>query len=397
MLDILQFLNKELNPPPLDSETCALQDCAGRVSAADLFSAFAVPHYDESTRDGYALGAVSADVTVGYKLIEDEAFAGNTKTIRLLPGQACHVMTGGMIPYGAVRVVPRELVTVARDGVFNVFDLSSLPVFIKKAGADIAKGALLVKQGTPLQPDHLALLAQSGYRQVEVYRRPLVGFFSTGSELIDVGSKPAPGQKVASNRYLLQQLCRSFGANVHDLGIVDDNQERLTEFVRNLSDKKFDLLISTGGMGPGKYDLLEKVFTESGGRMMTNSLPLAPGKSTLVGWLQDSLFFGLPGTPSAIRPLFTELVSPALLSLQGLTTPFPQTGRAILQTPLDIKKGGQLSLRPGKLEFQGITRIVRLVEDGEVANCYILLFPERGSLHAGTVVQVHETRSPLET
>ncbi len=394
-MDILSFLQNELNPPFLASEKCSLALAAGRVLSSDIISIDPVPGYDESTRDGFALGVPLEIAGNSYKLIKDEAFAGNTSEIALGIGQACHVMTGGLIPTGTHRVVPKELATVFGGILLKVCDLNSLPEFIKRRGSELAQGQPIWKKGTILKAAHLASLAQIGHETVDVYRRPNVGVLATGSELVELGEELAPGLKVASNKYLLSQLCSSFGADVVDLGIVGDNGDELTFFFSTLAERKFDVIITTGGMGPGKYDLLEKTFCSVGGKMITNSLPLSPGKSTLVGWLGDTLFFGLPGNPSAVHPLFVELIAPGLLSMQGLQGIFPKPGKAILQTVINAKKSRITALRQGVLELQGITRVVRAAEKNEIADCYIIIDPDRNVQSVGSVAMIHEVASPF--
>lgn len=394
-MDILNFLRNELNPPALGSEKCSLLLAGGRVLASGIISLDPVPGYDESTRDGYALGAPLGVAGNSYKLNTDEAFAGNTRSIALNIGQACHVMTGGLIPVGTHCVVPKELATVFGGMLLKVCDLGSLPDFIKRCGSEFSKGQPILEKGTILKADHLASLAQIGNETVDVYKRPRVGILATGSELVELGDELAPGLKIASNKYLLSQLCSSFGADVVDLGIVGDKEEDLTEFFSTLMARKFDVIVTTGGMGPGKYDLLETSFCSVGGRMITNSLPLSPGKSTLVGWLSDTLFFGLPGNPSAVHPLFVELIAPGLLAMQGVQEKFPNLGKAILQTGINAKQASHTALLPGVLGFQGITRVVRFAKKSEVANCYILVEPDRHVQAIGTVAMVHEVASPF--
>lgn len=394
-MDIFNFLQTELKPPSLSSESCSLALAAGRVLAENVLSSDHVPGYDESTRDGFALGSPLEVAGNSYKLIKDEAFAGNTSAIALSRGQACHVMTGGLIPMGTERVVPKELATVSGGKVLKVCDLESLPLFIKKRGSEVEKGQSILTKSTVLKAEHLASLATVGCETIGVYKRPKVGILATGSELVELGEELTPGLKVASNKYLLAELCSSFGADVIDLGILGDDGDELASFFDTLVEKELDVIVTTGGMGPGKYDLLENTFCKVGGRMVTNCLPLSPGKSTLVGWLSDVLFFGLPGNPSAIRPLFMELIAPSILSMQGVKDEFPKFGKAILQTEITVKNSGLTTMMPGRFDFQGITRVVRLAEKDEVANCYILIPPDRNVQLSGSVAMIHEVASPF--
>lgn len=396
-MEILKHLSSELSPPPLRSEKVSFLLASGRIIAEKVVAQRPLPTYAEATRDGFAVGESGEDGCSSYQLIDKVAAAGNTDKIVLDKGQACPVMTGGLLPVNTEKVVPQEFCQVDETTLQLDHFLPQLPPFIRKIGGEYSLGKKLIGPGTIVRPEHIALLASTGNLNVSVYNRPRVGFFSTGSELVDVTELVLPGKKVASNRYLLSELCALFGAESSDLGTVPDTAEELTFFFMKLADTDHDMVISTGGMGPGRFDLVEECFRAAGGRVIVNKLRLRPGKSILIGWLGEKIFYGLPGTPHAIRPLFTELIARSLLSLQGYVGQFPFEHKAILSETLEGRATGTnaVCLTPGCMSYRETTCVVRPSTQTELPHCYIVINPHQGSLAAGTVVNLHLLRSPF--
>jgi molybdopterin molybdotransferase len=261
--------------------------------------------------------------------------------------------------------------------------------FIRKAGSEIVEGALLVPTGTALQGGHLALLATCGIHSVEVAVRPLVGFACTGSELSATSEGLGIGQKVSSNAFLIEGQLASVGARSLNMGIIKDTEQELLDLFAKVTIDDLDVLITTGGMGPGKYDLVERVFVEAGGEVFFNSIEMRPGKAVLFGALGRTLFFGLPGPPYAVRTLLNELVGPALLAMQGVKGSWPKEVQAHLLHHVNIKRNDVLRLKDGILAFSEGRCLVRFAERLEIPNCFILLPPGRTSYDEGALVEVH--------
>lgn len=396
-MDIFAHLTAEITPPPLGVESCAFDCGAGRVLAEAVYANRSVPAYPESTRDGFALAQSSTAQPECYHLIDKESAAGNTEEIILQRGEACPVMTGGLIPLNTQRVMPQEYCQI--DGSdLRVSGLSISSPFIKSIGDEIAEKDVIAGQGTILRAAHLALFATTGNYDLCVFKKPRVGYFATGSELVSPQTPLVPGMKVASNRYILSELCTTFGGDGSHLGILPDTMDALSSFFAQLqepTENEMDVLISTGGMGPGRYDLVEECFKGAGGRVVVNSLPLIPGKSILIGWLQNTLFFALPGNPNALLPLFTEIIGRALLSLQGVVGQYPIERQAILQSNIKENRSDSFRLHPGNLGVQGTTGVVSSAGRGELPNCYIIISPRSLMQMAGSEVTVHMIRSPF--
>ena len=396
-MDIFAHLTSEINPPPLGVESCAFDCAAGRVLATPVQANRAVPAYPESTRDGFALAHSSTCQPEWYQLIEKESAAGNTEEIVLQEGQACPVMTGGLIPLKTQRVIPQEHCQIVGSQL-RVNSFSNSPSFIKAIGDEIAQKDIIAVQGTVLRASHLALFATTGNYDLLVFKKPRVGYFATGSELVSPETPIIPGMKVASNRYVLAELCTTFGADGFHLGILPDTEEALSSFFAQMqtpTENEMDVLISTGGMGPGRYDLVEECFRKAGGRVVVTSLSLIPGKSILIGWLKKKLFFALPGNPNAVLPLFTEVIGRTLLSLHGVEGQYPIERKLVLQHNLKENNTDSFRLQPGNYEMQGTTGIVYQAERKERPNCYIIMAPRTPMRMAGSGITVHMTSSPF--
>jgi len=375
----------------LPGEVIDLRDGLHRTVHSDVAATASQPSYDESTRDGYVIPLPPGHDGGNRRFrIVGEIPAGKVYGDELLPGTSCRIMTGGCVPKGGGRVVPYEK-CAEQNGELAVADhlLQSADIYIRKTGSEIAQGDILVKGGVKLQPMHLALLSSSGVRSVAVSAQPAVGFLCTGSELRSFSGGLEEGQKISSNSLLLHGLSALSGARPEDLGIVGDKTSDLLDLFIKIRGRELDLLVSTGGLGPGKYDLVRDAFVEAGGQVILTTLDMRPGKSVLFGVLGRTLFFGLPGPPDAAQILFNVLVGPALLAMQGRDTPWLQKMQAQLQHQIKIKRDEVLRLKDGVLTLDGGRCSVRFAGKTEISNCYIVLQPGRASYSQGDLVDIY--------
>jgi molybdopterin molybdotransferase len=381
---------------PLSGEICSVVASSGRVTVRPLLAKIPQPGYDQATRDGFAVGAGGDSVAddVRFRIV-GEAPAGDTRRWVLPPGQACRIMTGGMVPDGAMRVVSQEDCVVEDDIVLvSARGLDRNNTFIARQGREVAAGELLVEPGSILQTEHLGLLASCGHTEIEVCRRPRVGFFCTGSELVETADQVVPGLKLSSNRYLLEGLIRQFLAEPQYLGIVPDQAGDLDRLLAKITTASLDAVISTGGMGPGKYDLLEDAFRRAGGEVISRTLAMRPGASTLIGRLGRAVFFGLPGPPGAVRTLMNELVGPALLQLQGVKEYGPVAVAARLAERVELRRTAVLQVKAGVLQLVAGGGEVRLIGRLEAPTCFVLFPPGQEVYPSGCEVEVHPAWSP---
>nr|WP_240194445.1 molybdopterin molybdotransferase MoeA [Desulfopila inferna] len=359
--------------PVLRSENILLNQALGRVCSASLYASESYPSFSQSNRDGYAVGKTPFGKTkdgLEYRL-DAEIAAGDIQIRRNRPGFAHRIMTGAPVPRGVWKVIPQEMCRERKGGVFIAEQtLLAAASHIQKRGSSLRRGALLLRDGACLGPAHLARLADSGYVQLQVYQRPKVAFFCTGSELVDNPARQSRGQKISSNRYLLAALIHGFGGRGDDCGAVRDQREALEKHLTRVEDGNSDIIISTGGMGPGRYDLMEETFTRCGGKIIFSSLKLRPGKSVLFGIIGNSLYFGLPGPPQAVQALFHVLIRPALLAMQGLVQ-WKTAARAYLKEEMMVRKPGVLKLQEAVLSEERGVVMVRPAGGKETGNCYL--------------------------
>jgi molybdopterin molybdotransferase len=270
--------------------------------------------------------------------------------------------------------------------------------FIHKRGSEIAEGAVILEKGVIVSSDHQVLLAGTGYNTVRVVKRPRVSFFCTGSELLtDTTVHKQAGQRFSGNSHLLSGLINRYGGELVEQETVVDDSKQVVALMDRMAKNSCDILISTGGMGPGKFDLIEEAFARCGGEIIYRSLHMRPGKSTLFGRLGSTLFFGLPGPPPAVQLLFHELLRPAFCALQGVEQCSPQKIKAILTEELNLAKHGLLRLKSGVFSLHDGSCLVRPATRDEPSNCYIFCPPEKQFIPKNDMVKIHLTVSCLDS
>ncbi|MBE0585735.1 MAG: hypothetical protein IH612_18485, partial [Desulfofustis sp.] len=239
----------------VDRETVPLEQAEGRISGASIRARRADPGYHQSTRDGFVLGSpASADGRAGIFRLRGEIPAGRTDRLVVEENSAWRIMTGALVPIGAERVIPQEHCRLLGDFIeVPAAALTTEQRFIQRAGSRIAEGQSILEAGTVIQPEHLVWLAVTGNNVIPVYRRPVVGYLCSGSELSVIDEPFTPGRKVSANRYLLNALISGQGALALDFGVVPDDSDRIGERLQEISERGVDLIVSTGGVGPGKY------------------------------------------------------------------------------------------------------------------------------------------------
>ena len=376
--------------PILAAEVVPLPEAGGRIAAQAIKSARAVPDFARSAMDGYAVS--SRDLTAGTEPVSlrvtGEIAAGATDLPRLAGKCAIAIMTGGALPPGANQVVPFE--RCHRNEEVVLVDSPPHPgAFIRARGADLAARQTIVRAGAKIEVQHLPLLAESGLARVSVVARPELAIICTGSELLDTVDTPETGQIIGGNRFLLAALIRGAGAASRDFGLVADDCGQIVATLEEALRGPSHGVVTTGGMGPGNYDLLPQAFAELGIRPVYTALAVRPGRSTMLGLYRGKPVFALPGPPPAVFLLFHELVLPALRRMQGQQRPLPPLRRATLTTPILLKKTGLLNLKGAVASLNGKTLTVRPTRKNEAANAIIHLPPNRKHLLAGEDVSLH--------
>ena len=280
-------------PRNSNEDTVPLTEAHGRVLAQLALADRDYPALRRSLRDGFAVRA--SDVP-GTLRIRGEVRAGEEETAPLGAGEALEIMTGAPVPEGADAVVMVE--HVQREGDFaRVEAKAEAGQFINDRGAEARNGSTLIPAGTRIDASHIATLAMTGYTQVPVVRRPRVAILATGDEIVDLQAQPAPHQIRNSNSYMLAALARTAGGEPTILPVARDNKEALTTLLRQGLDH--DMLIVSGGVSAGKYDLVKPCLRELGVEFHFERVRVQPGQPTAFGAFESKPVFGLPGNPGS--------------------------------------------------------------------------------------------------
>lgn len=373
------------NATVLDSRTIALSDSYGHTCAEEVCATAPIPHFRQSAMDGFALRKTDCQPGATLK-IQGEIAAGCLTEYTLSPGTAIRIMTGGKVPDTCNQVIPFELCT-EHDGIITIRKTPHRS-HVRKIGTDISRGKKIIGPGEPVTPGHMHLAATATVKTIHVFNTPRIGILCTGSELVD--ETPQPGQIISGNRFLLAGLAKRAGATIATASTVQDNIDDIRKQLETIGEQA-DIVITTGGVGPGKYDLVRQAMLQNGVTILYESLNLRPGKSTLFGRRGNTLFFALPGPPPAARLLFHELVHPAILALQGNHSQTPRAIKAHLTRELAIKQIGILNLKGGMVTIDKGQCTVRPALRDEAANCIILMPAHRRTLKKGSLVTIHLT------
>jgi molybdopterin molybdotransferase len=322
-----QILDSLDDVAPLPPERVGLADALGRALAEAIVASRALPPFDCSQMDGYALRAADARAPGARLRIAFEVAAGAPSPPPLPPGACCRLFTGAPIPAGADAVEMQEEVT--RQGSAARFRRAVEPGrFVRRAGSDLAEGAVALAAGATVDVGAVGLAAALGRTELAVHRRPRVGLLATGDELVPVDRTPAPGQIVDSNSHALAAACREAGALPVLLPFARDDRASLRRALD--AARGFDVLVSTGGVSVGERDLVKEALQAAGAKLDFWRVAMRPGKPVAFGRWRRSAVFGLPGNPASALVTFELFVRPALRRMAGLAG----TGRSRLAARL---------------------------------------------------------------
>ena len=292
-------------------------EARGRVLAEDVASDRDVPPFTNSAMDGYAVRAAdtrSASATKPVHLeVLGEIRAGIAPSISVRPSTALRIMTGAVMPEGADAVVRVED-TVERDGRVEIRVGVEPDTSVRHAGSDIRRGDTVAQGGRIVSPGLIGVLASTGRTTVRTIRRPRVTVLTTGDELRDAGESLGPGQITNTNRYTLRAALEEAGAEVVDAGVARDVREELAARLKAAA--KTDLIVSTGGVSMGAYDLVRALLEEQRAVDFWQ-VALRPGKPLMVGTVEGRPLIGLPGNPVSSLVGVELFVRPAILKMQG--------------------------------------------------------------------------------
>jgi molybdopterin molybdotransferase len=302
----------------LPAERVNLLSSLGRSLAEDVYADFDIPGFDRAAMDGYAVISKDTDSAskkkpVVLEVIADVPAGYSTKKV-VKSGKAVRIMTGAPMPQGADAVVMVEDTEKDHRKV-KVFRPVTAKENVSFAGEDVKKGELILPQGSLIRPAEVAMLATLGKKNVLARAKPKVAILSTGDELVEVGKTLEKGEIYDSNSFGIFSQVLLSGGEPYRLGIARDKRENLLARIKK--GLSYQLLILSGGVSVGDYDLVADVLKEAGVKMLFWKVAVKPGKPTFFGIRKDTLVFGLPGYPVSSMVNFENLVRPAIFSMLG--------------------------------------------------------------------------------
>ncbi|HTY81474.1 MAG TPA: gephyrin-like molybdotransferase Glp [Dehalococcoidales bacterium] len=404
MLTVEEAIKKILDEvDTLDIVSVPILESLGQVLAEDIVSNINVPPLDNSAMDGYAVRAAdtagaSEKSPVILKVI-DTVIAGALAKKKVAAGTAVRIMTGAPIPEGADAVVQFENTDESKRqnalSEIGILEAAKPGLNVRKAGEDIARGAVALKKGTLIRPPEVGVMAQLGYAQVKAVRRPVVAIFSTGNELTELGQPLPEGKIYDSNLYSIAALVKRYGCVPKILGIARDDEKSLVSKLKQTQDA--DILLTTGGVSMGDYDMVKEILAKEG-RMVFWQVRVKPGKPLAFGKIKgksrDIPHLGLPGNTVSCMVSFELFVRPALLKMMGkknIAKPAVDAiiednvtndaGRRIYDRAIVEKRDGHYYARLTGPQGSGILKSMAL------ANGLVLIPEEKKQVKKGETVQ----------
>ncbi|QED47209.1 molybdopterin molybdotransferase MoeA [Cytobacillus dafuensis] len=383
------------------TEFISINKSFGRYLSEDITATNDVPHFDRAPYDGFAVRAIDTKLAAQTNPVEfevvDHIGAGLITTKSVEAFQAVRIMTGAQMPSECDAVVMLELAKVyEKDG--KSFMSIKRPYNsgdnVSYRGEDAKEGDVLIRKGTKINPGTQAILATFGYAKVPVARKPLVGLFATGTELLDVDDPLEPGKIRNSNSHMIAAQIERTGAEVLYFGKLPDEFETCYEAVKQALDK-VDMLITTGGVSVGDFDYLPAIYEKMKAAVLFNKVAMRPGSVTTVAQFEGKLLFGLSGNPSACYVGFELYARPIIRKMLFTEKPHLRKEKAILEedflkaNPFTRFVRSDLTFKEGKLAVSpsGLDKS-NIVMSLAGANSFIILPGGTRGFEAGTEVDV---------
>ncbi len=377
-------------------EKVPLDDALGRILAEDIIARRSNPPMDNSAMDGYAV--ITADIQSAtpdnpVKLeVVDDVPAGSVATVTLKNKQAIRIMTGAPIPPGADAVLMQEDTDKNGNGILAK-DKTEVGENIRLAGEDVKEGDVVIREGVTITPSQIGMMAVVGRSNIYVSQRPTVAILSTGDEIVELDGNPTGPCIYNSNGYMLAAQIRSAGGIPCYLGVAKDDEKDLMEkFDWAL---KCDIVVSSGGVSVGDYDLVKASLDKMGNDMVFWKVAMKPGKPLAFGKIGEIPVFGLPGNPVSSFVSFEQFARPAIKKMMGAKEILPRTVQAKLTRTIH-KKTGRLHFMSAVVSWdEGEHTVTPAQEQGSgvlkstVNANGLLVFPlEKNELKSGEQVTV---------
>ena len=398
--------SRGIRPP--QTEEVPLLGALGRVLAEPVKADRDFPPFPRVTRDGYAVHAADLASLPATLRVIGQAKAGSGFTGTVERGQAVEIMTGAALPAGADAVVMVEYTEQDNDRV-TIDRAVKAGENVVPAGAEASAGQELLSPGQRIRPAHIAMAAAVGKRRVRVYRKPRVAILATGDELVDLAEVPGPEQIRNSNSYSLSAHITEHGGEPLQLPVAPDEERKLSTLI-HAGLEQSDMLVLSGGVSMGKFDLVEKALSSMGASFFFTGAQIQPGKPVVFGAIpapsanSSASFaatpatmplFGLPGNPVSVMVTFDLFVRPVLQALGGASPVRLPAAKARLASDFKTKtgltrflpallKGGLYGPEVEVISWQGSGDLLASAR----ANCYLVVPPDREAIPAGEMVSV---------
>ncbi|MFL6374722.1 MAG: gephyrin-like molybdotransferase Glp [Pyrinomonadaceae bacterium] len=396
MIEISEALTiVEHETPKLGVERTPLAESVGRVLAEQIVADSDLPPFDRSQMDGYAVIAADTDIAPVELKVVGESAAGRGWHDTIKRGEAVRIMTGAPVPNGADAVQRVEFTSGWEGETVTIHQPVKKGTAIVRRGAEVEHGTTIFRPGDRIMENMIPALASFGYAELEVGQLPTVSIMSTGSEIVPIDQTPGRDQIRNSNSVMLDVLSRRLRCETRVLASPGDDIDALRSAI---SHPRSAILVITGGVSAGKYDLTKTALRDLGAEIFFEKLRLKPGKPAVFARLGDTLVFGLPGNPVSAAVTFHLLVRKTILLMQGATETDLRHGNAILaadaRSPkerdayipaaLSTSKNGELLGMPlksqGSSDFVGFSRADSLIvlgrgtkkQKGDVADILFL-------------------------
>ena len=373
-------------------ETINIMNALGRIVSKNIKSSINIPSFRNSAMDGYALNIKNLKKNKYILKEQGISLAGKSYDKELKDSEVIRVMTGAVIPNNADAVIMKEMVDIKGN-------MISFPSFIQKnqnirnIGEDIKKGDVVIKKGRRINYVDLGILSSLGIEKIDVIKKPVISFFSTGDELISTNKKLKKGLIYDSNRYLLFGLLSELPVHIKDMGVVKDNEKILIKKLRECA-KVSDIVITTGGVSVGDADYIKSALKKVG-KVDFWKIAIKPGRPLAYGKINNTLFFGLPGNPVSAAVTFQIFIIPAIKKISQMIASSKLIIKARVKSSLS-KKQGRVEYKRGLLEQNDGVNVVNttglqgsnILSSLSKANCYIRLSSETEKIKKGDTVEV---------
>jgi len=377
------------------TETLPIRDALNRVLAKEVISSINVPPYANSAMDGYALNANDLP-TSGEKTLTlvGKSFAGIPFAGEVKSGECIRIMTGAQMATGTNTVIMQEQVQVNDNDSITIQSGHCENENVRHIGEDIKDGDSVLHVGQLLSPAELGVLASLGVAEVTVHKQIRVAFFSTGDELRNVGQALEEGQIYDSNRYTIFGMLKNLGVEIIDMGIIADDKTVIENAFKEAANQA-DAIITSGGVSVGDADYVKETLDKLG-KVDFWKIAMKPGKPLAFGFVDDAVFFGLPGNPVSVMATFYQFALPTLKTMMGLKTNKPTVVKVACKTNLR-KAPGRTDFQRGILQYNDQGDLVvesigmqasHVLSGMSKANCFIILPQDWGNVEAGTLVDV---------